>query len=107
MNFKLTSFGKPNAKGQSVLYPGSDKLYAIPKVAVNTFFSRAHPYMQQSCLFQHREIINNINNDKLFVKLLFHHLEHLDCLGERHANRLKSWVRCKVSLSLQTVHFMR
>ena len=54
---KLTSFEKPNARGESGLYLGSDKLYRIPKLAMNTLFSRAHPYVKQICIFQHREII--------------------------------------------------
>ena len=39
---------------------------------------------------------NNIESDKLLIKLLFHHLEHLDSLGERHADRLDSWVGYRV-----------
>jgi len=30
------------------------------------------------------------------MKLLFNHLEHLESLGERHADRLNSWVGCRV-----------
>jgi len=37
--------------------------------------------------------MNNINSVKLFVKLPSCHLEHLDSLRKRHANRLMSWVR--------------
>jgi hypothetical protein len=53
------------------------------------FFFNFHPYIQHSCRFQH--FWNNINNIIivwLFIKLLFHHLEHLDSLGKRHANWL-------------------
>ena len=35
-----------------------------------------------------------MNGVQLLIKLLFHHLEHLDSLRERHANRLMSWVGC-------------
>ena len=33
---------------------------------------------------------------QLFIKLLVRYLEHLDFLGLRHVNRLKSWVGCKL-----------
>jgi hypothetical protein len=36
--------------------------------------------------------MNNIYAVQLFVKLCLCYLEHLDSLGFRHANRLKSWV---------------
>jgi len=38
----------------------------------------------------------NINSLQLFIKLLFHHLEHLNSLGKRRVNRLKTWVDCNV-----------
>ena len=40
--------------------------------------------------------INNINSAKLFIKLLFCHIEHSDCLGESYANRLMIWVCCTI-----------
>ena len=45
--------------------------------------------------------INNINSEELLIKLLFHHLEDLDFLRERHANRLNSWVGCKSVLRMK------
>ena len=38
--------------------------------------------------------VNNIKSDKWLIKLLFHHLEHLDSLRERRAYRLNSRVGC-------------
>jgi hypothetical protein len=65
-------------------------VHVIPRLVVNTFFfSKAHPYIQHICRFQQLwNNINNINSIWLFIKLLFHHLEHLHSLGKRHANRL-------------------
>jgi hypothetical protein len=36
--------------------------------------------------------MKNIYGVQLFIKLSSCYLEHLDFLGLRHANRLKSWV---------------
>ena len=69
------------------------------KASSEYIFSKAHPYIEHICVFQQSgNNISNINSVKLFIKLLFHHLEHLDSLGERHANRLNSWVGCTLSL---------
>ena len=51
--------------------------------ASSEYILKAHPYIQHFCKFQ--QLWNNINNNndsvQLFIKLLFHHLEHLDSLG--------------------------
>ena len=39
---------------------------------------------------------DDINTVQLFIKLLVRYLEHFDCLRLGHANRLKSWVGCKI-----------
>ena len=35
----------------------------------------------------------------MLIILLFHHLEHLDSLRDRHADQLNSWVGCRRSLA--------
>ena len=58
------------------------------KASSEYFFSKVHPYIQHICRFQQLwNNINNINSLWLFIKLLFHHLKHLDSLEKRHANR--------------------
>jgi hypothetical protein len=57
MNLKLTSFEKPNARGSLVYTLEVTSCVRVPKLAVNKMFSRAHPYIKQICIFQHREII--------------------------------------------------
>jgi len=34
----------------------------------------------------------------VLIILLFHHLEHFDSLRERHADRLNSWMGCRLHL---------
>ena len=59
------------------------------KASSEYVFSKAHPYIQHICRFQKLwNNINNINSAWLFIKLLFHHLEHLDSAGKRYTNRL-------------------
>ena len=36
--------------------------------------------------------INNINSDKLLIKLLFHHLEHLDFMKDMPTDWIAGWV---------------
>jgi hypothetical protein len=60
-------------------------------------FLKAHPYTQHICKFQQSwNNINNIISVQLFIKWLVRYFEHLDSLGLGHANRLKSWVGCKI-----------
>ena len=63
----------------------------VTEASSDNIVLKSYPYTQHICVFQQSwNNINNINSVKLFVKLPSC---HLDSLGERHANRLMSWVR--------------
>ena len=92
MNFKLTSFGKPNEKSRFYTLEVKSCVSYTTASSEYIVFKGASIHQTDLYISTLENNINNNNSDKLLIKLLFHHLEHLDSLGERHANRLNSWV---------------
>jgi len=60
------------------------------------FFKGASIHHTDLCMSTSGNNINETNSGTLFIKLLFYHLEHLESLRERHADRLNSRVGCKL-----------
>ena len=94
---KLSSFEKPN-KRESLVYTlevtscvGNTKASSE-----NIVFKGASIYQKDLYISTPGNNINNINSDELLIELLFHHLEHLDSLRERHAYRLNRRVGCNL-----------
>jgi len=57
MNFKLTSFGKPNARRSLFYTLEVTSRVRDTKASSEYIFSKMHPYIQQTCILQHQEII--------------------------------------------------
>ena len=83
---KLASFEKPKARG-SLVYT-----LEVTSCVGNTTASSEYTVFKGASIYQTDlyfstpgNNINNINSDKLLMKLLFDHLEQLDSLRERHA----------------------
>jgi len=88
MNLKLASFEKPNAR-ESLVYT-LEVTSCVGNIKASTeyiVFKGASIYQTFLYISTPGNNRNNINSDKLLIKLLFHHLEHLDSLRERHAYR--------------------
>jgi len=99
MNSELDELWKPNASKESGSYPGGDKLCTVRDTEASSeyIFSKVHPYIQHICKIQQSwNNTNNINSVQLFIKLMVRYLEQLDWFWLGHANRLKSWVGCKI-----------
>jgi len=98
MNYNLTSFGKPNAR-KSLFYTLEVTSCVNDTKASSEYIVFKGASIHQTDLYVSTlgNNINNINSDKLLIKLLFHHLKHLESLRERHADRLNSWVDCNIT----------
>jgi len=84
MNLQLTNSEKPNAR-KSLFYT-----LEVTSCVRNTkasseyiIFKGASIYTTDLYISTSGNNINNINSDKLFIKLLFHHLEHLRVPGRK------------------------
>ena len=64
MNLKLTSFGKPNARGSLVYTLEVTSCVHVPKLAVNTCFKGASIHHKDLYMSTSGNNINNINSDK-------------------------------------------
>jgi len=105
MNLKLQEF--ENIKRARVCFISWKWLfvYVIPRRVVHNFFQFASINKFNAPVnFNNRDLKNSF---KIFIKLLFRHIEHLDSLGERYAKRLMIWVNCTIKRTLFINHMFR
>ena len=91
---KLMSFGKLNERSLVHTLVVTSCVGSTKASSEYTVFKGASIYKTDLYISTPGNNINNINRDKLFIILLFRHLEHLDSLRERYAYQLNSWVGC-------------
>ena len=82
MNFKLASFGKPNERSLVYTLEVTSCVGNTKASSEYIVFKVASIYQTDLYISTPGNNINNINGDKLLIKLLFHHLEHLDFMKD-------------------------
>ena len=105
---KLTSFEIPNARRSLVQTLVVTSCVGNTKASSESIvFKGASIYQKDLYISTPGNNTNNINSDELLINLLFHPLEHLESLRERHAYRMNNRVSCKLLLTPLRYRFLK